>query len=104
MTGQLLAAGVEWEPPTLPDGTKWDPEDEDSRHYLNGFVGKGEDCEYLNPGTNEWAKKHIAAQKRLQKRLEAKSSKRSSSKGASSSSGGAKRKGKGKGWGGGEPV
>ena len=76
------AVQTDWKPPTLPDGTEWDPEHEDSRHYLNGFVGKGEDCEYLNPGTNEWAKKHIAAQKRL----EAKSSERSSSKSAGSSS------------------
>ena len=73
---------IDWEPPTLPDGTEWDPEDEDSRHYLNGFVGKGEECEYLNPGTDAdaWALKHIAAQKRLE---------------GKSSSGGAKRKGKG---------
>jgi len=57
---------IDWEPPTLPDGTEWDPEDEDSRHYLNGFVGKGKECEYLNPGTDAWALKHIAAQKRLE--------------------------------------
>ena len=67
----------DWKRPTLPDGTEWDPEDEDSRHYLNGFVGKGKKCEYLNPSTDEWAKKHIAAQKRL----EAKSSKRRSRRG-----------------------
>ena len=54
-----------WEPPTLPDGTEWDPEDQDSRHYLNGFVGMGEACDYLNPGTDEWTRKHIALQLRL---------------------------------------
>ena len=42
---------------------EWDPEDQDSRHYLNnGFVGMGEACDYLNPGTDEWARKHIALQ------------------------------------------
>lgn len=58
------AAGITWEAPILPDGTEWDPEHEDSRHYLNGFVGKGEACEYLNPGTTEWARKNIALQLR----------------------------------------
>ena len=51
-----------WEAPILPDGTEWDPEHQDSRHYLNGFVGMGEACDYLNPGTDEWAQKHIAQQ------------------------------------------
>ena len=95
MTGKLLRpAGCGNRPPFLTARSGIPKtEDKDSRHYLNGFVGKGKKCEYLNPSTDEWAKKHIAAQKRL----EAKSSKRRSSKSAASSSRGPKRKSAGAG-------
>ena len=74
---------MDWVPPTFPDGKEWDPEHEDSRHYLNGFVGDGKECEYLNPGTDEWAQKHIAHQLRLKEAPnKQKSSKRSRSKSA----------------------
>ena len=62
------AAGKTWEAPTFPDGTEWDPEDQDSPHYLNGFVGTGRQCEYLDPGTQKWGKKHLASLLRKQRR------------------------------------
>ena len=82
MTGHWTELEIDWEPPTLPDGKEWDPEHEDSRHYLNGFVGEGKECEYLNPGTDEWAQKHIAHQLRLTEAPKQRSTKRSRSKGA----------------------
>jgi hypothetical protein len=48
------AVGNPYQPPSYPDGTLFQPEDDMHPLRLNGVIGKGPDCDYLILGNKEW--------------------------------------------------
>jgi hypothetical protein len=48
------ALGDPYQPPSYPDGTLFQPEDDMHPLRLNGVIGKGPGCDYLTLGSTEW--------------------------------------------------